>query len=158
MSQTSTEGREARDVAPAPMCLKVAKYTINGGKTRNGNSLFLADTTVALDGPPLTAGDLILHVVTDCEEIFGDANSGDDTTLNIRFNDGSTQTDIVAAASVNGVPFSSVSRVQAVQTFATVGSWLKLTLPTRVEVVVGNDQNIDDGLMHIYVLYVSPKG
>lgn len=158
MSQTSTEGREARDVTTAPMCLKVAKYTINGGKTRNGDSLFLANTTVALDGPALFAGDLILNVVTDCEEVFGDADGNDDTTLNIRFSDGSTDTDIVAATTIGGVPFSTVSRVLSVQDFATEGDWLKLTLPTRVEVVVGNDQNIDDGLMHIYVLYVSPKG
>ncbi len=158
MSQTSTEGREARDVAIAPMCLKVAKYTINAGKTRNGDNLFLADTTVTLDGPPLIAGDLILNVVTDCEEIFGDADSGDNTTLNIRFNDGSTQTNIVGATTIGGAPFSSVSRVLSIQDFATAGDWLKLTLPTRVEVVVSNDQNIDDGLMHVYVCYVSPKG
>jgi len=158
VSQTSTEGREVRDVASVPMGLKVAKYTINGGKTRNGDNLFLSDTTVILDGPPLIAGDLILNVVTDCEEVFGDADSGDNTTLNIRFNDGSTQTDIVAATSIGGAPYSTVSRVLSIQDFATAGDWLKLTLPTRVEVVVGNDQNIDDGLMHVYVFYVSPKG
>ena len=158
MSQTSIEGREAEANSLAPMGLKVAKYTINAGKTRNGDNLFLADTTVILDGPPLIAGDLILNVLTDCEEVFGDADAGDDTTLNIRFNDGSTQTNIVAATSIGGAPFSTVSRVLSIQDFATAGDWLKLTLSTRVEVVVSNDQNIDDGLLHVYVCYISPKG
>ena len=132
----------------------VARYTINGGRTNQGNVTFLANTTVRLEGPPLPAGAIILQVITDCEEAFGDADGGDDTTLNIRFNDDSTQTDIQAASSIGGAPFSTVSLRLMVQDMATEGDWLKLTLPTWVEVVVGNDQNIDDGLMHVYVQYV----
>ncbi len=170
MSELGTTGREERlpqaSVAQAWALgtIKVARYTINAGRTRSDLSTpgtdatlleFLANTTVVLDGPKLRPGDLILNVLTDCLEVFGDADSGDNTTLNIRFNDGSTQTNIVAAASIGGAPFSTVSRVLAIQDFATGGDWLKLTLNTRVEVVVSNDQNIDDGLMDIYVFYVS---
>ncbi len=170
MSESGIRGLEERrpDSSPAaPWALgsvKVAKYTINAGLTRSDLSTpgtnatlvdFLANTTVVLAGPRLRPGDLILNVLTDCLEVFGDADGGDNTTLNIRFNDGSTQTDIVAATSIGGAPFSSVSRVLAIQDWATAGDWLKLTLNTRVEVVVSNDQNIDDGLMDIYVFYVS---
>lgn len=169
MSSSGTTGREEStpNASPAserlPIGFRVARYTLNAGATRRDPApgsdaallRFIANTTVVLSGPDLRPGDLILNVVTDCLEVFGDADSGDDTTLNIRFNDGTTQTDIVAAASIGGAPFSSVSRVQAIQDWATAGDWLKLTLNTRVEVVVSNDQNIDDGLMDIYVFYVS---
>jgi hypothetical protein len=158
VSQTSTEGRAGAHVAPTPSFLKVAKYTINGGKTIQGNPVFASNTTVILDGPPLLSGDLILQVVTDCREAFSDADDGDDTTLNIRFNDGSTQTDIQAAASIGGNPFDAVRQDLMVQDLATEGDWLKLTLTTRVEVVVQDAQDIDSGLMDIYVLYVSPVG
>ncbi len=93
--------------------------------------------------------------MTDTEEAFSDADGGDDTTLQIRFNDGTTQTDIQAAASIGGNPFDSVRQDLMVQDLATEGDWLKLTLPTRVEVVVQDAVDIDSGLMHIYVLYVS---
>lgn len=169
MSDSGITGREestpAASVAQAWALgsLKVAKYTINAGATKGdpapGSTAallkFLANTTVTLDGPKLRPGDLILNVLTDCLEAFGDADSGNDTQLTIRFNDGSTQTNIVAATTIGGAPFSSVSQVLSVQDFATAGDWLKLTLNTRVEVVVSNDQNIDDGLMDIYVLFVS---
>jgi hypothetical protein len=135
--------------------VKVARYTINAGLTRGGSLSFLANTTVQLNGPPLRPGDLILNVLTDCLEVFGDADSGDNTTLQIRFNDGSTQTNIQAATSIGGAPFSTVSRVLMIQDWATVGDWLKLTLNTWIEVLVSNDQNIDDGLMDIYVFYIS---
>ena len=158
MSQTSVEGRESRDVEPQPLSLKVAKYTINGGKTVGGNGLFLRGTTVILDGPHLLDGDLILQVVTDCEEIFSDSDGGDDTTLQIRFNDGSTQTNILAATSIGANPFDAVRTDLMVQDFATEGDWLKLTLTTRVEVLVEDAVDIDAGLLHIYVLYVSPRG
>lgn len=167
MSQTSVNSRvgDTEEDSRVPFGLKVAKYSINGGKTSQrtqgsvaATASFLRNTTVVLDGPPLLAGDIILNVVTDCLEVFGDSDGGNDTTLNIRFNDGSTQTDIVAAASVGGAPFSSVSRVLSVQDFATAGDWLKLTLTTRVEVVVSNDVDLDDGIMDIYVMYISPRG
>ena len=154
MSQTSVTGREAAAV-PGLGVVRVAKYTLNAGKLVGGNNIYIANTTVTLPGPPLDEGDLILNVLTDCVEVFGDADGGDNTTLQIRFNDGSTQTDIVAASSIGGAPFSSVSRVLSVQDFATAGDWLKLTASTRVEVLISNDQNIDDGLLDIYVLYVS---
>jgi len=161
VSQSSIRGVEESQAAANPANdwiigrVKVAKYTINAGKLVNGNNLFLADTTVTLDGPPLRPGDLIMQVITDCLEVFGDADSGDNTTLQIRFNDGSTQTNIQGATSIGGAPFSTVSRVLMVQDWATAGDWLKLTLNTRIEVLVSNDQNIDDGLMDIYVFYVS---
>jgi len=167
MSQTSVTSRvgATEEDSRVPFGLKVAKYTINAGKTsqRTVGSVaatagFLSDTTVILDGPPLLPGDIILNVVTDCIEVFGDSDGGDNTTLNIRFNDGATQTDIVAAASIGGAPYSSVSRVLSVQDFATAGHWLKLTLTTRVEVVVEDAVDLDDGIMDIYVMYVSPRG
>ena len=153
-SQTSI-GRQKQEVIPSLGVLKVAKYTLNAGKLVGGNNIYIANTTLTLPGPPLDEGDLILNVLTDCVEVFGDADGGDNTTLQIRFNDGTTQTDIVAATSIGGAPFSSVSRVLSIQDFATAGDWLKLTLPTRIEVLVSNDQNIDDGLLDLYVLYVS---
>ncbi len=159
MSQNPISGAEESQssetlVGGASGYLKVARYVINGGATRQGNPKFVANTTVRLKGPPLPAGALILQAQTDCEEAFGDADGGDNTTLNIRFNDGTTQTDIQAAASIGGAPFSTVSVRLMVQDMATEGDWLKLTLPTWVEVVVGNDQNINDGLMFVYALYV----
>ena len=161
MSQNPISQQEESKPASSPASesraipvLRVARYTINAGRTDQGNGKFLSNTTVRLEGPPLQAGDIILQVVTDCEEAFGDADGGDNTTLNIRFNDGSTQTDIQAAASIGGAPFSTVSRRLMVQDMATEGDWLKLTLPTWVEVIVGNDQDLDDGLMHVYVLYI----
>lgn len=169
MSDSGTTGRE--ETSPAASIarawalgtIKVARYTINAGATKGDPApgsttallAFLANTTVVLNGPSLRPGDLIMNVVTDCLEAFGDADGGDNTTLQIRFNDGTTQTDIVAAASIGGAPFSTVSRVQSIQDWATAGDWLKLTLETRIEVLVSNDQNIDDGLMDIYVFYVS---
>ena len=141
-----------------PRPLKVARYTVNAGKTVNGASAFPKGTTIILDGPPLLAGDLIVNVLTDCTKVFGDADGGNNTTLNIRFNDGSTQTDIVAATSIGGAPFSTVSTVLSVQDFATEGDWLKLTLTTRVEAVVEDAVDLDDGICDVYVMYLSPKG
>lgn len=167
MSQTSTNSRAAatEEDSRVPMTIKVAKYTINGGKTSQrtvgsvaATAAFLRNTTVILDGPPLLAGDIILNVVTDCIEVFGDSDGGDNTTLQIRFNDGSTQTDIQAAASIGGAPFSSVNQFLEVQDFATAGDWLKLTLTTRVEVVVEDAVDLDAGIMDIYVMYISPRG
>lgn len=135
--------------------LKMAAYTINGGQTINGRPVFASNTTVILKGPTLQPGDLILQVVTDTEEAFSDADGGDNTQLTIRFNDGTTQTDIQAAASIGGNPFDGVRQDLMVQDLATEGDWLKLTLPTRVEVVVQDAVDIDSGLMHVYVLYVS---
>ncbi len=158
MSQSSVDSSVGEVDVRVPHPLKVAKYTINAGKTVNGAPVFKSGTTVILDGPPLLAGDLILNVVTDCTEAFGDADGGDDTTLAIRFNDGSSQTNIVAATSIGGAPYSSVSTVLAVQDFATEGDWLKLTLTTRVEAVIQDAVDLDDGLLDVYVMYVSPRG
>jgi len=134
--------------------LKVARFVFNGGATRQGNPFYEANTTYDLPGPTLDEGDLILQVVTDCVEAFSDADGGDDTTVQIRFNDGTTQTDIQAAASIGGNPFNGVRQDLMVQDLATEGDWLRLTLPTRVEVLIGNDEDIDSGLMYIYVLFV----
>ncbi len=162
MSQNPTGQQEESTGASSPVgesrdvpFLRVARFILNGGRAEQGNQIFRSNTTVRLDGPPLKAGDLILQVIADCKEAFGDADGGDNTTLNIRFNDGSTQTNIQAATSIGGAPFSTVSRTLMAQDMATEGNWLKLTLPTWVEAVVGNDQNIDDGLMYVYVLFIS---
>ena len=155
MGSETSIGRQTQEVAAGLGVVKVAKYTLNAGKLAGGNNIYIANTTVTLPGPPLGEGDLILNVLTDCVEVFGDADGGDNTTIQIRFNDGSTQTDIVAASSIGGAPFSTVSRVLSVQDFATAGDWLKLTLPTRIEALISNDQNIDDGLLDLYVFFVS---
>lgn len=162
MSQNPISGAEESQssetlVGGASGYLKVARYIINGGATRQGNPKFVANTTLRLDGPPLSPGDLILQVVTDCLEAFSDADDGDDTTIQIRFNDGSTQTDIQTAASIGGNPFDGVRQDLMVQDLATEGDWLRLTLPTWVEVLIGNDENIDAGLMYVYVLYVGSE-
>ncbi len=142
--------------------VRVAKYTINAGKriSRSGASfpVFQRGSTNALDGPNLENGDLILNVVTDTTELFADADAGNDTTLQILFNDGTTSTDIQAAASIGGAPFSTVRQDQQVQDWATEGDWLKLTLPTRLQAIVSSDVDITAGLMDIYVFFVRLRG
>ncbi len=168
MSENPTTGTHdaAPQSSPVPSrntnagVVKVAKYSINGGAIDSkvdGTTVarFLRNTTVKLAGPALGAGDLVLNVVTDVTEAFSDSDGGDDTTLQVRFNDGTTQTDIEAASSIGGAPWSSVSQNLMVQDIATEGDWLKLTLPTWVEVLVQNAVDIDAGLMDIYVMYVS---
>ncbi len=159
MSQNPTTNREEsqpndKAAGVALGVLKVARYVLNGGATRQGNPLYEANNTYTLDGPTLDDGDLILQVVTDCVEAFSDADDQDNTTIQLRFNDGSTQTDIQAATSIGGNPFNEVRQDLMVQNLATEGNWLRLTLPTRVEVLIGNDEDIDSGLMYIYVLFV----
>ena len=158
MSQSSVDSSVGEVDIRVPRSVKVAKYTLNGGKTVNGLQVFASGATIILDGPPLLAGDLILNVVTDTIELFGDADGGNDTQLTIRFNDGTTQTDIQAAGSIGSAPFSTVRNDLMVQDFATEGDWLKLTLTTRVEVVVQAAVDITAGIMDVYVMYVSPRG
>ncbi len=140
----------------------VAKYTINAGKrvTVGGASLpvFQRGSTNTLVGPNLENGDLILNVVTDVTEAFADADAGNNTTIQVRFNDGSTQTDIEAASSIGGAPWSTVSQNQMVQDWATEGDWLKLTLPTRVEAIVSSDVDITAGIMDVYVFFIRLRG
>ena len=140
----------------------VAKYTVNAGKrvTRGGVQLpaFQRGSTTTLDGPNLENGDLVLNVVTDTTEAFADANAGNDTTLQIRFNDGSTQTNIQAAASIGGTPFSTVRQDLMVQDWATEADWLKLTLPTRVEAIVSSDVDLTAGICDVYVFFVRLRG
>ena len=161
MSQSSV-GPENPSLEPGLSVVKVAKYTINAGKriTRSGTQhpVFRRGSTNALDGPNLENGDLILNVVTDTTEAFADADAGNNTTIQVRFNDGTTQTDIQAAASIGGAPFSTVRSYQQVQDWATEGDWIKLTLPTRVEVVVSSDVDITAGICDIYVFFVSVGG
>ncbi len=161
MPQTSVSQYPAKQV-PGESYVKVAKYTINAGKriTRGGQQhpIFRRGSTNTLDGPNLENGDLVLNVVTDTTELFADADAGNNTTIQIRFNDGTTQTDIQAAASIGGAPFSTVRQDLQVQDFATEGDWLKLTLPTRIEVIVSADVDITAGIMDIYVMYVSLRG
>ena len=136
--------------------VRLARYVLNPGRREQGNPIFTTGATIVLKGPPLLPGDVVLQVFTKTVEAFADADGGNDTTLQIRFNDGSTQTDIQAAGSIGAAPFSTVRRDLMVQDFATEGDWISITLPTRVEVLVeAAAQNITAGLMYIYVLYAS---
>ena len=137
--------------------VRLARYILNPGRREQGNPIFPTGATVVLKGPPLLPGDVVLQVITDTVEAFTDADSGNDTTLQIRFNDGTTQTDIQAAgSSIGAAPFSKVRRDLMIQDFATEGDWRRITLSTRVEVLVqAAAQNITAGLMYIYVLYAS---
>ncbi len=161
MSTTSVGPYPAKQEQGASF-VKVAKYTINAGKriTRNEvqNPIFRRGSTNTLEGPSLENGDLVLNVVTDTTEAFADADAGNNTTIQVRFNDGTTQTDIEAASSIGGAPWSTVRSDLMVQDFATEGDWLKLTLPTRIEAIVSADVDITAGIMDIYVMYVSLRG